>query len=170
MFGDALDDWRRRASPASADFAAFLDVAADLDLASAGRATDRFLSHGSYPLDGRQTYRGGVWTGELRPLDQHDVAEDCSHGTLPEDAQGVGLVEAAGGALDHWVVLRKGRIANYQIVAPTTWNFSPRDADGKPGALEQALDGLRFAATRGGVLIVQHVVRSFDPCTVRTVH
>lgn len=170
MFGDALDDWRRRASPASADFAAFLDVAADLDLASAGRATDRFLSHGSYPLDGRQTYRGGVWTGELRPLDQHDVAEDCSHGTLPEDAQGVGLVEAAGGALDHWVVLRKGRIANYQIVAPTTWNFSPRDAAGTPGALEQALCDLQEEDCARRELMVQHIVRSFDPCMVCTVH
>ena len=30
---------------------------------------------------------------------------------------------------------------HYQIVAPTSWNFSPRDAAGTPGALEAALVG-----------------------------
>jgi Ni,Fe-hydrogenase I large subunit len=53
-----------------------------------------------------------------------------------------GLVEAARGALGHWLRIERGRIAGYQIIAPTTWNFSPRDAAGVPGALEQALVGL----------------------------
>ena len=34
--------------------------------------------------------------------------------------------------------LEDGRIAAYQIVAPTTWNFSPRDAAGVPGPVEAA--------------------------------
>jgi Ni,Fe-hydrogenase I large subunit len=38
--------------------------------------------------------------------------------------------------------IERGKIAGYQIIAPTTWNFSPRDAAGVPGALEQALVGL----------------------------
>lgn len=87
------------------------------------------------------------------------------------DVRGVGLVEAARGSLGHWLDVRKGRIHNYQIIAPTTWNFSPRDAAGVPGVLEQALVGL--AAEEGGIaapLQVQHVVRSFDPCMVCTVH
>jgi hydrogenase large subunit len=87
------------------------------------------------------------------------------------DAHGIGLVEAARGSLGHWLDVRKGKIYNYQIIAPTTWNFSPRDAAGVPGALEQALVGL--AAEEGGnaaPLAVQHVVRSFDPCMVCTVH
>jgi uptake hydrogenase large subunit len=83
-------------------------------------------------------------------------------------------------AMEHWLrqiepgapfCLRKGRIHNYQSIAPTTWNFSPRDAAGEPGALEQALVGLE--AEEGGnaaPLQVQHVVRSFDPCMVCTVH
>ncbi|MDX1606745.1 MAG: nickel-dependent hydrogenase large subunit, partial [Candidatus Competibacterales bacterium] len=45
---------------------------------------------------------------------------------LPDSAAGVGLTEAARGSLGHWLQLRDGRIHNYQIVAPTTWNFSPR--------------------------------------------
>ncbi|MBI4757259.1 MAG: nickel-dependent hydrogenase large subunit [Betaproteobacteria bacterium] len=92
----------------------------------------------------------------------------CSHGAMPDEARGVGLVEAARGALGHWLVVRDGRIANYQVVAPTTWNFSPRDAAGTAGALEQALAGTPAAGA--GAPAVQHVVRSFDPCMVCTVH
>lgn len=83
---------------------------------------------------------------------------------------GVGLSEAARGSLGHWVVASRGRIANYQIVAPTTWNFSPRDAAGTPGALEQALVGAPVQPGEITPVAVQHIVRSFDPCMVCTVH
>lgn len=86
------------------------------------------------------------------------------------DGQGVGLSEAARGSLGHWVVARRGRIVNYQIVAPTTWNFSPRDAAGTPGALEQALVGAPVRSGEQTPVAVQHIVRSFDPCMVCTVH
>jgi hydrogenase large subunit len=91
-------------------------------------------------------------------------------GELPAQARAVGLVEAARGTLGHWVAWRDGRIAHYQIVAPTTWNFSPRDAAGTPGALEQALVGVPVRGGEATPLMVQHVVRSFDPCMVCTVH
>lgn len=94
----------------------------------------------------------------------------CGNFDMPDSAQGVGLVEAARGALGHWVVIRKGRIQRYQIIAPTTWNFSPRDAGGVPGALEQALVGTPVADGEAMPLAVQHIVRSFDPCMVCTVH
>ena len=42
---------------------------------------------------------------------------------------GTGLVEAARGSLGHWLSIRRGRIERYQIIAPTTWNFSPRDSN-----------------------------------------
>jgi hydrogenase large subunit len=93
----------------------------------------------------------------------------CVLGELPDDCAGVGMVEAARGSLGHWLTVRRGRIHGYQIVAPTTWNFSPRDAGGRPGALEQALVGTPAGEGEAGVL-VQHVVRSFDPCMVCTVH
>lgn len=105
------------------------------------------------------------WIRDIRPGEAF-----CEEPTLPDEGVGVGLVEAARGALGHWVVLRKGRIANYQIIAPTTWNFSPRDGLGRPGALEQALVGLPVGPGGAVPLAVQHVVRSFDPCMVCTVH
>jgi hydrogenase large subunit len=92
----------------------------------------------------------------------------CLPATALDQGQGVGLIEAARGSLGHWLDVREGKIHNYQIIAPTTWNFSPRDAAGEPGALERALVG---ASAEGEVPVaVQHVVRSFDPCMVCTVH
>ena len=94
----------------------------------------------------------------------------CNQWALPDTASGVGLVEAARGALGHWLRIERGKIASYQIIAPTTWNFSPLDAAGVPGALEQALIGLPVGESELAPLAVQHVVRSFDPCMVCTVH
>ncbi len=94
----------------------------------------------------------------------------CVPAPLPDAGRGMGLTEAARGSLGHWVVLQQGRIANYQIVAPTSWNFAPRDAAGVPGALEQALVGAPVRAGEDTPVAVQHVVRSFDPCMVCTVH
>lgn len=91
-------------------------------------------------------------------------------GSLPDRAQGAGLVEAARGALGHWLRVEDGRIASYQIIAPTTWNFSPRDATGRPGPLEAALVGAPVGKDEATPLSVQHIVRSFDPCMVCTVH
>lgn len=90
--------------------------------------------------------------------------------TLPGEAVGVGLTEAARGSLGHWVSIRDGKIMNYQIVAPTSWNFSPRDSAGVPGALEAALVDAPVLPGEESPVAVQHIVRSFDPCMVCTVH
>lgn len=94
----------------------------------------------------------------------------ASHFAIPEDAEAAGLVEAARGALGHWVSIRKGRIERYQIIAPTTWNFSPRDRWGIPGPLEQALEGIATGTLGARSAALQHVIRSFDPCMVCTAH
>ncbi len=106
-----------------------------------------------------------AWIAQLRPGEPF-----CHVAALPDEAEGAGLVEAARGSLGHWLRIHKGRIHTYQIIAPTTWNFSPRDAGGTPGALEQALVGTPVAADGAPGAAVQHVVRSFDPCMVCTVH
>ena len=105
------------------------------------------------------------WLAELAPGEPWCIAAPTA-----EETSGVGLVEAARGSLGHWITVRRGRIHNYQIIAPTTWNFSPRDAAGQPGALEQALAGLPASATKALPAAIHHVVRSFDPCMVCTVH
>jgi len=106
------------------------------------------------------------WVGSLRPGEAF-----CAQAQFPDAGRAVGLVEAARGALGHWLRIEHGRIAGYPIIAPTTWNFSPRDAAGVPGGLEQALAGLPVADGDEVPLLVQHVVRSFDPCMgLYTVH
>lgn len=89
---------------------------------------------------------------------------------LPDHGQATGFCEAARGTLGHWLVVRKGVIANYQIIAPTTWNFSPRDESGLPGPLERALVGTPVRPDDKAPVAVQHIVRSYDPCMVCTVH
>jgi len=93
-----------------------------------------------------------------------------AHARMPQSARAEGLTEAARGSLGHWLVVENGRIASYQIIAPTTWNFSPRDAAGTPGPVEQALRGARVLPGETTPVSVQHIVRSFDPCMVCTVH
>ncbi len=94
----------------------------------------------------------------------------CHNQPIPKEAEGYGLVEAARGSLGHWLRIRNGRILNYQIIAPTTWNFSPRDSEDISGALEQALIGTEVDDSGKKAVAIQHVVRSFDPCMVCTVH
>jgi uptake hydrogenase large subunit len=106
--------------------------------------------------------------GYLRAIEPE--AECCVDARLPDHADAYGLCEAARGSLGHWLSIRDGRIANYQIIAPTSWNFSPRDRQGTPGALEAALVGAPVAEGDKTPVSVQHIVRSFDPCMVCTVH
>ncbi|MDC8786128.1 nickel-dependent hydrogenase large subunit [Roseateles koreensis] len=105
------------------------------------------------------------WLYALRPGEPY-----CAQGPAELEGTGVGLTEAARGSLGHWVVAAQGRIQSYQIVAPTSWNFSPRDAAGTPGALEQALVGAPVLPGESTPVSVQHIVRSFDPCMVCIVH
>lgn len=94
----------------------------------------------------------------------------CTAAPLPAGGAGLGLTEAARGALSHHIRVEGGLVRTYQIIAPTTWNFSPRDATGLPGPLEQALAGTPIPPGERTPVAVQHVVRSLDPCMACTVH
>lgn len=87
----------------------------------------------------------------------------------PAKAQGVGHTEAPRGALGHWIVIEDKKIANYQLVVPTTWNASPRDADGKQSAYEAALMDTPVADPNQPVEILR-TIHSFDPCLACAVH
>jgi hydrogenase large subunit len=89
--------------------------------------------------------------------------------TIPEQASGMGLVCGPRGALGHWIQIEDHKIANYQCVVPTTWNASPRDDQGQPGPIEQALIGTKIKDEENPFEIVR-IVRSFDPCLACAVH
>jgi Ni,Fe-hydrogenase I large subunit len=88
---------------------------------------------------------------------------------VPAEGRGVGLVEAARGALGHWITIRDRKIENYQCVVPTTWNASPMDDAGVKGPIEEALIGTPIRDEKNP-LEAARVVRSFDPCLACAVH
>ncbi len=89
--------------------------------------------------------------------------------TWPSEAEGVGLVEAPRGALAHWIKIKNGAIDNYQLVVPTTWNGSPRDAKSVRSAFEESLIGTPVANLEQPVEIIR-TLHSFDPCLACAVH
>lgn len=89
--------------------------------------------------------------------------------TWPNEAKGYGFHDAPRGTLCHWIVIRDKKIANYQAVVPSTWNLSPRDANGKMGPVEASLVGTPVADPDQPVEILR-TVHSFDPCMACAVH
>ena len=89
--------------------------------------------------------------------------------TWPAEARGAGLSEAPRGALAHWIVIKDRKIANYQLVVPTTWNGSPRDASGQRSPYEAALIGTPVARPDQPLEILR-TIHSFDPCIACAVH
>lgn len=111
----------------------------------------------------------GQWLNEFKDnLASGDVkiAENCE---VPQSGQGVGFVHAPRGGLSHWIVIEDQKIANFQLVVPTTWNLGPRDAAGKLGPLEEALINTPVADPKRPVEILR-TVHSFDPCVACAVH
>ena len=89
--------------------------------------------------------------------------------TWPATAEGVGLTEAPRGALAHWIKIKDGKIDNYQLVVPSTWNASPRDAKGQRSSYEEALIGTHLANPEQPLEILR-TIHSFDPCIACAVH
>ncbi|MBN2581328.1 MAG: nickel-dependent hydrogenase large subunit [Pirellulales bacterium] len=104
------------------------------------------------------------WIQELRL--NEPPAEEFE---IPKTAVGAGLTEAPRGALGHWLEIENHRIKRYQCVVPTTWNCSPHDDQGHPGAVEQALTGISIENPSQPIEIGR-VVRSFDPCLACSIH
>ena len=104
------------------------------------------------------------WLLELKPGEPV-----CAEYTQPAAGNGMGLWDAPRGALGHWVNVEDGKIKNYQCVVPSTWNMSPRDDQGQPGPVEQAITGTKIKDESNPFEIVR-IVRAFDPCIACAVH
>lgn len=94
------------------------------------------------------------------------IVEDYA---VPEEARGVGFLDAPRGGLSHWLRIEQGKIGNFQLVVPTTWNLGPRDAKGILGPAEEALIGTPVADPKRPVEILR-TIHSFDPCIACAVH
>ena len=102
-------------------------------------------------------------SGDLRTWSEFDFD------SASKDAVGYGLEEAPRGALGHWVKIKNGKVENYQMVVPTTWNAAPRDYKGRKGAYEASLIGIKVADPNQPLEILR-TIHSFDPCLACAVH
>jgi len=93
-----------------------------------------------------------------------------SPSTWPKEARGVGFLEAPRGMLTHYIVIKDGKIANYQAVVPSTWNAGPRDGAGGIGPYEAALMDNHTLIDPKQPLEIQRTIHSFDPCLACAVH
>lgn len=89
--------------------------------------------------------------------------------TWPAEAKGAGHTEAPRGSLAHWIVIKDGKVDNYQLVVPSTWNSSPRDPQGNRSSYEAALLDTPIA-NPDQPLEVLRTIHSFDPCMACAVH
>ena len=72
--------------------------------------------------------------------------------------EGIASVQTARGLLLHRARVEDGRVADYQIVAPTEWNFHPS------GALSRGLEGMRADDEATLLRHARLVVQGLDPC------
>ncbi|MBO2536517.1 nickel-dependent hydrogenase large subunit [Rummeliibacillus suwonensis] len=88
---------------------------------------------------------------------------------LPASASGRGLLDTTRGALGHWLKIRDKKISFYQIITPSTWDFSTRDDQGYRGTAEEALIGTPIQNPDKPAEIGR-ILRSFDPCMSCATH
>jgi Ni,Fe-hydrogenase I large subunit len=110
----------------------------------------------------------GAWLDRLRAnmergsLQMHDGSK-WEPSTWQQPARGFGRHEAPRGGLGHWIEIDGNVIRQYQVIAPSTWNASPRDEKDQRGAYEAALVGHELADPTRPLEILR-TIHSFDPC------
>jgi len=85
------------------------------------------------------------------------------------EQRGFGFHEAPRGILSHWIVVKDGKIKNYQAVVPSTWNAGPRNSQDALGPYEASLLGTPVADPEKPLEVLR-TVHSFDPCLACAIH
>ena len=145
-----------------------LDIPAQALYSTLGRTAARTLEtkiFGDAMLGWYNQLMANIKAGDVKTFNEK-LWEPSS---WPKLAKGVGYMEAPRGALAHWIVIKDGKIDNYQAVVPSTWNAGPRDAAGQEGPYEAALKGHRLHDPRQPIEILR-TIHSFDPCIACAVH
>lgn len=86
-----------------------------------------------------------------------------------DTGQGEGFWEAPRGALYHCEKIQGNKITHYQSIVPSTWNISPRDADGVMGTIEQGLLGTPIKNIEAPINALR-LVHGYDPCIACAIH
>jgi len=89
--------------------------------------------------------------------------------SLPEETKGRVFLEVPRGVLSHFVNIKDKKIENFSVIAPTTWNATPKNFDAKRGAYEESLIGIKIKDVSKPLEVIK-VIHSFDPCLACAVH
>ena len=119
--------------------------------------------------------RMSAWFGQLEArIASGDLAtfnrDKWEPATWPKQCQGYGHLDAPRGALGHWVQIKDEKISRYQCVVASTWNCSPRDAEGQLGPYEASLVDNHPLVKPEQPLEILRTIHSFDPCMSCGVH
>ncbi len=98
-----------------------------------------------------------------------DTCAKYNFDSLPKEAKGRSFLEVPRGVLSHFVNIENQKIKNYSVIAPTTWNATPKSLDGARGAYEEALIGIKLEDSSKPLEVLK-VIHSFDPCLACAVH
>ena len=150
--------WPGHFEPVPAEFAQFVRLLAEYEPVN-------ILAGGSDVMAQARSLVGNLKNGEQSTF----TKERWDPTTWPAECEGVGLSEAPRGALAHWIRIKDRKIDNYQLVVPSTWNASPRDAKGNRSAYEESLIGTPVAKDDEPLEIIR-TIHSFDPCLACAVH
>lgn len=145
-----------------------LNVPATVLFSTLGRTAARALETRLIAVWAKEFYQqllSNIKNGDTRAFN----SEKWDPSTWPAEAKGVGMTEAPRGALAHWIVIKDRKIENYQLVVPSTWNASPRDAKGQMSAYEASLIGTPVKNPEQPLEILR-TIHSFDPCIACAVH
>ncbi len=89
----------------------------------------------------------------------NNETKPTDYATNKNTVQGIVQIEAARGRLIHRVEIDQGIISNYQILAPTEWNFHPQ------GLAAKSLDSLTSNNNKDDLEQLAHlVIHAIDPC------
>lgn len=86
----------------------------------------------------------------------------------PVKNQAIQINDAPRGPLLHAMSTTDEKVSTYQIITPSTWNFSPKDETGGRGPVEEALIGA--VADPANPVEPGRIIRSFDPCLSCATH
>ncbi len=163
-YGRGREDFKEVVDKALKD----LNVPVDALFSTLGRTAARGLESqltAQWGLDFYDQLLTNIKNGDTRMADMSKF----DPATWPKSAFGVGHTEAPRGALAHWINIKDEKIANYQLVVPTTWNASPRDHKGQKSAYEASLIDTPVADETQPLEILR-TLHSFDPCMACSVH
>jgi len=141
-----------------------------MDLVAAGAQPGAVARHFCRAVESKLIGEAGLaWIDRLMEIATAGPVVGMKDKPVPNSARGMGTWDAPRGALAHWVDIEHGRIKNYQMIVPSTWNASPRDEKGVRGPYEESLIGAPVPDVDNPINLVR-IIRSFDPCLACAIH